>query len=500
MGLAFTLRAGNLAAGNLTAVKPQGPFHTNREVDIAGLRPARSVMVTERAGPQWIQYVKLRPRKPLSLWPAQKIEFWPTGSLKPSPTNSRRHTKADELAVAASMERFGVTIPLLVDEQRNLISGHCRLGAAKHLKLPQLPVIVARGWTESEKRAYCIADNQLAARANWDIECLKSELKYLEAAGFELPLIGFEDAALMALIGPLGNLGLGDPDKEFEPPEEPITRLGDVLLMGDHRVGCGDSTDAAAVRSVLDQAKGGPKPALMVTDPPYGVDYDPSWRGRADGKKSGRATGKVLNDDRSDWREAWEHFPGDVAYVWHAGLRAGVVADSLKACGFELRSQIVWAKPHFTLSRGDYHWQHECCLYAVRKGARRHWRSDRKQSTLWEVGNNGAVGNLDREKTWGHGTQKPVEIMRRPIEHNSSPGDVVYDPFLGTGTTLIAAEMTGRACVGLELNPAYVDVIVKRWSEFTGRDAIHAKSQKSFSAIAAARARSLEDDDVAQSP
>ena len=179
-----------------------------------------------------------------------------------------------------------------------------------------------------------------------------------------------------------------------------------------------------------------------------------------------------------------------------AGLFGGQVADSLAACGFDLRSQIVWTKSHFVLSRGDYHWQHECCFYAVRKGAKRHWRSDRKQTTVWEVPNNTAVGYPNREQTWGHGTQKPVEVMRRPIEHNSSSGDVVYDPFLGSGTTLIAAEMTGRTCFGLELSPAYVDVIIRRWSEFTGQEAILEKSGKTFTAVAKARGKVAEDNDV----
>ncbi len=204
----------------------------------------------------------------------------------------------------------------------------------------------------------------------------------------------------------------------------------------------------------------------------------------------------MLNDHQVDWTPAWKHFKGDVAYVWHAGLFGGQVAESLAACSFDTRSQIVWAKSHFALGRGDYHWQHECCLYAVRKGAKHHWRADRKQSTLWEVPNNTAIGHSGREKTWGHGPQKPVEVMRRPIEHNSSPGDGVYDPFLGTGTTLIAAEMTGRTCFGLELNPAYVDVIIRRWSDFTGQEATLSTSGKTFTATAKARGKANEDHDV----
>jgi DNA modification methylase len=203
----------------------------------------------------------------------------------------------------------------------------------------------------------------------------------------------------------------------------------------------------------------------MVTDPPYGVVYDANWRNEADranGKPYGAsAVGKVENDDKADWREAWALFPGDVAYVWHAGVQAGVVAESLEAVGLELRSQIVWAKNQMAISRGDYHWQHEPCWYAVRKGRKGHYNGDRKQTTVWNI-------DKPRKSETGHSTQKPVECMKRPIVNNSSPGQAIYDPFLGSGTTLIACEMEGRACHGLELSPAYCDVIVKRWEDFTG--------------------------------
>jgi DNA modification methylase len=219
---------------------------------------------------------------------------------------------------------------------------------------------------------------------------------------------------------------------------------------------------------------------LMVSDPPYGVGYDPTWRARR-GVSSGKlAQGKVLNDDRADWRQAYALFTGDVAYVWHGALHGDVVGDDLTACGFELRAQIVWAKPHFTLSRGHYHWRHETCWYAVREGKAGHWQGGRKQSTVWEIANNNPFGNPQREQSWGHATQKPVECMRRPIVNNSRPGELVYDPFLGSGTSLIAAEMTGRICCGLEISPAYIDVIVRRWQAFTGRRAIHQASGQSF--------------------
>jgi DNA modification methylase len=283
-------------------------------------------------------------------------------------------------------------------------------------------------------------------------------------------------AALDEILG-MASKALGDPEAVPEVPTQPVSKPGDVWILWRHRLVCGDSTNPGSVHLAL----GGMKPNLMVTDPPYGVNYDPSWRTQATGKGI-RATGKVLNDDRADWRDAWALFPGNVAYVWHAGLLAGVVADSLVSSGFQLRSQIIWFKNHFTLGRSDYHWHHEACLYVIRKGAKSHWASDRKQSTVWEIAGNDAT-NPDREKATGHGTQKPVECMRRPIEHNSRPGDIIYDPFLGSGTTLIAAEMTGRVCVGLELSPVYVDVIVRRWQDFTGKTAIREKDRRSFDAL-----------------
>ena len=223
----------------------------------------------------------------------------------------------------------------------------------------------------------------------------------------------------------------------------------------------------------------------MVTDPPYGIDYDPSWRAQCSRDTDRLARGKVLNDDRADWRQAYALFTGDVAYVWHAALLGDVAAVGLATCGFQLRAQIIWAKQHFALSRGDYHWKHECCWYAVREGKTSYWQGDRTQTTVWEIANGNPFGNRQREQSFGHGTQKPVECMRRPIVNNSRPGQLVYDPFLGSGTSAIAAEMTGRLCYGLELNPAYVDVVVRRWELFTGRSATHQASGQSFDEWAA---------------
>jgi DNA modification methylase len=272
----------------------------------------------------------------------------------------------------------------------------------------------------------------------------------------------FLEEELAALLPPSGTPGLTDPDDVPEPRATDIV-LGDVFTLGRHRLICGDCTDPLIVDVVCD----GVMPHLMVTDPPYGVNYDPDWRNRADranGEAIGaRAVGTVDNDDRADWAEAWALFPGEVVYVWHAGVKAPIVFDNLAQCGFEIRAQIIWAKTRFVISRGHYHVQHEPCWYAVRKQGTGHWSGDRTQSTLWSIEH--------RKSDTGHGTQKPVECMRRPIENSSSPGQAVYDPFSGSGTTIIAAEQTARACYAIEINPSYVQVAIDRWESFAGQTA-----------------------------
>ena len=415
-------------------------------------------------------------------WPAAQVEMWQVADLAPYAKNARQHPPEQIEQIAASMERFGFTIPMLVAEDGTIIAGHGRLMAAAQLGLAEVPVMVARGWSEEDRRLYTLADNRLAEIAEWDPEMLRIELGELrEDFGIEdMSLIGFsaDDLAEIlpdALIDTTG--GLTDPDDVPEVPEAPVTRPGDVWLLGKHRLLCGDSTVATDVEKVL----GGVTPLLMVTDPPYGVEYDPSWRNQAGAAKTNR-TGKVLNDDRADWREAWALFPGDVAYVWHGALHAREVIESLEVCGFTLRSQIIWAKERLVLSRGDYHWQHEPAWYAVKKTGKGHWAGDRKQTTLWQI------PSKDQDAKTVHGTQKPVECMRRPIENNSNLGQAVYEPFMGSGTTLIAAEMSGRVCFGIELNPAYVDVAVERWQDFTGETAVLESSSAAFGDLRAQRA------------
>jgi DNA modification methylase len=380
-------------------------------------------------------------------------------TLVPYARNSRTHSPEQIAQIALSMETYGWTNPVLVDEAGGIIAGHGRVMAAQKLGWTEVPCLVARGWSDDQKRLYVIADNQLALTAGWDEELLALELGDLRAAGIDITLSGFDADAIAAMLDPPPERG--DPENVPGLPAIPKSKRGDVYTLGKHRIMCGDSTSAEDVARLLD----GAKPHLMVTDPPYGVEYDPSWRAKAGVNKNKAKMGKVLNDDRADWREAWALFPGDVAYVWHASLFTREVLDSLEACKFQRRSMIIWAKDRFTLGRGDYHWQHEPCWSVVRTGGKGHYVGGRSQSTVWNI-------PAREDSGVGHGTQKPVECMKRPIENNSKPGDAVYEPFSGSGTTIIAAEMTGRHVYAMELNPAYVDVAVKRWEQFTGGKAI----------------------------
>ncbi|NLG27325.1 MAG: site-specific DNA-methyltransferase [Chloroflexi bacterium] len=243
-------------------------------------------------------------------------------------------------------------------------------------------------------------------------------------------------------------------DRAEELREKWGVQPGQLWRLGAHRIICGDCTDPEVVARVLQ----GETPMLMVTDQPYGVEYDPTWRAEAGVNKSRGKMGAVENDDKTDWREAWLLFPGNVAYLWHDAKRTKEAQSSLEACGLVVVNQIVWVKDRFALSRGDYHWRHESCLYAVRSGANHLWNGARDQSTVWEIARADDAGH-------GHGTQKPLECMERPIRNHE--GDV-YEPFCGSGTTIIAAERQGRRCFAVEIEPKYVAVALQRWADATG--------------------------------
>ncbi len=431
------------------------------------------------------------------LAPGFEIRMRPIDEIRPNPRNARRHSAEQVERIAAAIREFSWTYPILVDGEGQIVAGHGRHLAAQHLGLKTVPVLERSDWTPAQVKAYALADNRLAELAEWDDDLLRLELTDLVGLDFNMELIGFTPRDIAALLSPNG--GQTDPDELPAPPSTPVTVLGDVWRLGAHRLRCGDSTDKETVATLF----AGASPHLMVTDPPYGVKYDAAWRPniktlRADGSKfsSGQhATGVVENDDRADWREAWALFEGDVAYVWHGGNKAVIAGESLEATGLVIRAQIIWSKPVHVIGRGHYHGQHEPCWYAVRKGKTGHWNGGRKQTTVWDIPNmHRTQGSVDDGKT-SHSTQKPVECMKRPIENNSQPADRVYDPFMGSGTTLIAAEMTGRICFGIELNPAYVDIAVLRWQKFTGKQAVRETTGESFDNRAAFLAGLVDADD-----
>jgi DNA modification methylase len=415
--------------------------------------------------------------------PDLRVESIPLDRVLPYAANARTHPDEQITQIAASIAEFGFNVPVLLDDAGVLIAGHGRVLAARRLGLDAVPALRLGHLSPAQARAYRLADNQIALNSGWDESLLAAELRALRTDAVDLGLLGFDQTTLDRLLAETG-IALDDASAAEaadqpapEPPAEPVTRPGDLWLLGRHRLLCGDATSAADVARLLD----GARPHLLVSDPPFGVNYDPEWRNEA-GVSATMRTGKVANDHRADWREAWALFPGDVIYIWHAGVHTRTVIESLEAAGFAIRSQIVWAKPRLVLGRGDYHWQHEPCLYAVRKGATGHWQGARDQTTLWPISTGG-----DEDAATVHGTQKPVECMRRPLLNNSRPGDAVYEPFCGSGSTIIAAETAGRICYAMDIDARYVDVAVQRWQVFTGRNAVLAGEDRIFVDVEAVR-------------
>jgi DNA modification methylase len=399
-----------------------------------------------------------------------KVEYWGLDRLIPYAANARTHSASQVAEIAGSIRAFGFSNPILVGTDGDMIAGHGRLAAARQLRMTEVPVIVLHGLTDMQRRSLILADNRIGLNAGWDLKMLACEMKDLSLLGADLKAFGFKKGELAIALRP-DVAGLTDENEVPDCAETAASAPGDIWVLGLHRVACGDCTDPDFVKAVFN----GATPHLMVTDPPYGVEYDPEWRHRLGFNKSPKR-GKIKNDERADWAETWALFPGEIAYVWHGALHAATVAHSLTKTGFTIRAQVVWAKERLVMSRGDYHWQHEPCWYAVRKKG--NWTGDRKQTTLWTI----PTGGQDVETK--HSTQKPVECMRRPILNNSSVGDAVYEPFLGSGTTLIAAESTGRVCLGIEIDPIFVDVAIQRWQAFSGQRAMRQRDGMSFDDIA----------------
>lgn len=404
-----------------------------------------------------------------------KIKTVKLDTLHEDPGNVRKHGPKNLAAIRDSLTTFGQVEPLVVQQKTGLvIGGNGRLAAMRDMGWQECDVVEIDA-DDTKAARIGIALNRTGELAEWDSDALAKLLQSIPDD--ELGSVGFDAKELNDLIAKL-DVGAADLDDDapVEPPKDPASRPGDLWILGSHRLLCGDATAPADV----DRVCAGVTPFLMVTDPPYGVSYDPEWRNKAGISDSAR-TGKVANDDRVDWSAAYALFRGTVAYIWHADRFAGDVAAHLLASGFEVRTQIIWIKPRFAISRGHYHWQHEPCWYAVRKGQSSKWCGDRKQSTVWQIDRK----NQDEETT--HGTQKPIECMGRPIANHGNREDVVYEPFAGSGTTLIACERLHRSCVALEIDPRYVDVVVTRWQRATGLAATLDGDGRTFDQVAAER-------------
>ena len=390
--------------------------------------------------------------------PADEVERWPLDKLTPYARNSRTHSDEQVAQLAASIREWGWTTPVLVDEDGGIIAGHGRVLAARQLGMVEVPVVVARGWSDAKRRAYVIADNKLALNAGWDAEMLSLELGELSELGFDLDLTGFSDEELDGLTPAEEPAALTDPDETPETPAVPRSVLGDVWLCGKHRVMCGDSTSIDAVETLM----AGEKADMVLTDPPYGVDYD-------GGHATEKRRQKLKNDDNVNMydlpvKNAYVASKEDAPiYLWFADRFASDALAGLTEAGFQVRNWIIWNKnvAQFGAIGAQYKAKHESCIYAFKKGSAPNWSGPTNEVTVWDVSRD--------HRNEHHPTQKPTELAERAIgNHDAS---IILDLFGGSGSTLIACEKTGRVARLMELDPRYVDVIVKRWQDYTGKKA-----------------------------
>ena len=444
------------------------------------------------------------------------VVWWPIERPRDYPKNARKWSAQAVAKVAASIQAYGWRQPIVVDSSETIVIGHLRRAAGRSIGETRCPVHVACDLTPAQVRGLRLMDNRSHEEADWDLELLGPELEELRDLDFDLELTGFDEHEIDDFLSDPGDDDRAD---QVPPvPEHPAARQGDVWVLGEHRLICGDATQADVVAKLLCTVK----PLLMVTDPPYGISLDTEWRDRAglngapvhgrprneaDKRRArnselykatpaymrteGHREVSISGDTIADWSHAFELVPSlQVVYVWHASVHTVEVVTGLTRIGFLYPQQIIWNKGRPVLTRTHYWFAHEPCWYARKKNAPWFGAQGNANTSIWEakspkfiMGGSKEVGDNKQD----HPTQKPVELMRKPILNHTKRGAVVYDPFLGSGTTLIAAEMTGRACCGIELDPKYVDVICQRWQDFTGQRAVLEGDGRAFEEIKAER-------------
>ena len=394
--------------------------------------------------------------------------------LIPYATNARTHSDSQVAQIAASIREFGWMNPVLIDAENNIIAGHGRVLAARKLGLEEVPCVLHDHLTETQRKAYILADNKLALNAGWDEDMLRLDLRELGELGFDLELTGFSLDEIDALMPAEVEPGLTDEDAVPEVQEEPVSKPGDVWLLGKHRVMCGDSTSL----DDMERLTAGQAVDMWLTDPPYNVNYE------------GGTGLKIQNDDMSDdqfrqfLRDAYVAADsvmksGAVFYIWHADLEGYNFRGAARDAGWTVRQCLIWKKSSLVMGRQDYHWMHEPCLYGWKEGAGHLWAADRKQTTILE---------FDRPSRNGeHPTMKPVALFEYQMLNNTKGGDIVLDSFGGSGTTVIAAEKNGRVARIMELDPKYCDVIVRRWQDFTGKQATLEATGETFEDVSHGR-------------
>lgn len=376
--------------------------------------------------------------------------------LIPYVRNARTHSEVQVAQIAASIREFGFLSPILVAEDNTILAGHGRLAAALKLGLKKVPCVKENHLTETQKRAYIIADNKLSLNAGWDNELLAVELSELEGADFNLDLLGFDEAELSSIFDADKDVSEDDFDVEKELEEPCFSKTGDIWMLGKHRVICGDATKLETYKTLLENTKVN----LVVTDPPYNVNYE-------------GAAGKIKNDNMENDKfyqflfnsfVNMEQAMADDAsiYVFHADTEGLNFRKAFQDAGFYLSGCCIWKKPSLVLGRSPYQWQHEPCLYGWKKKGKHKWYAGRKETSVWEFEKS--------KKNADHPTMKPIALLAYPIKNSSMTNSLVLDPFAGSGSTLIACEQTGRICYAIELDEKYCDVIVKRYIEQVGND------------------------------